>query len=60
MEFSGTALKFAAAEARTILLDLAAQKLGDAPERSVRGRRDHRRVRRQDDYLLGALAGGRL
>ncbi len=32
MEFSGTALKFAAAEARTILLGLAAQKLGDAPE----------------------------
>jgi len=32
MEFGGTALKFAAAEARSILLDLAARKLNAAPE----------------------------
>ncbi len=32
MEFGGTALKYAAAEARSILLDLAARKLNAAPE----------------------------
>jgi len=32
MEFGGTALKYAAAEARSILLDLAARKLDAAPE----------------------------
>ena len=59
IEHSGTALRMAGAEARAILVDLAAKRLGVAADTLTVTRRRHQRPRRPQGRLRRARRRGR-